>query len=133
MAGFLSKLTLSIVGLGSKALLRGGFCSSVTVKGMDNLIRALESDERNRGRGIVTSECARVAFDSYASDRVLPVVSNHISTWVLRCASYTDAFTQPWCRLDDPVAWGVLPTRFYRDSRRIRWTLGASDIMFTNP
>ncbi|KAL1942234.1 hypothetical protein VTO73DRAFT_6298 [Trametes versicolor] len=96
MAGFLSKLTLSIVGLGSKALMRGGFCSSVTVKGMDNLLRALESDERNKGRGIVT-------------------MSNHIST------------------LDDPVAWGVLPTRFYRDSRRIRWTLGASDIMFTNP
>ena len=36
-------------------------------------------------------------------------------------------------RLDDPVVWGVLPARFYRDSRRTRWTLGAADIMFTNP
>lgn len=36
-------------------------------------------------------------------------------------------------RLDDPVVWGVLPARFYRDSRMTRWTLGASDIMFTNP
>lgn len=59
MTSFLSKLTLSIVGLGSKALMRGGFCSSVTVKGMDNLLRALESDERDKGRGIVTSEHAR--------------------------------------------------------------------------
>ncbi|KAI0631668.1 acyltransferase-domain-containing protein [Trametes polyzona] len=94
--GFLSALTVSIVGLGSKALMRGGFCSSVTVNGMENLLKALESDERNHGRGIVT-------------------MSNHIST------------------LDDPVAWGVLPARFYRDSRMTRWTLGASDIMFTNP
>ncbi|RPD56830.1 acyltransferase-domain-containing protein [Lentinus tigrinus ALCF2SS1-7] len=92
----LSQVTVSAVGLFSKALLNVGFCSSVTVKGLDNLLKALEDDERNNGRGIVT-------------------MSNHIST------------------LDDPVVWGVLPARFYRDSRRTRWTLGASDIMFTNP
>ncbi|KAI0822162.1 acyltransferase-domain-containing protein [Trametes gibbosa] len=96
MTGLLSRLTVSIVGLGSKALMHGGFCSSVTVRGMENLVNALEGDERNNGRGIVT-------------------LSNHIST------------------LDDPVAWGVLPTKFYRHSRLTRWTLGASDIMFTNP
>ncbi|PIL32579.1 hypothetical protein GSI_05282 [Ganoderma sinense ZZ0214-1] len=94
--GFLSKATVSAVGLGSKALLNLGFCSSVTVNGLGNLLKALEDEERNRGRGIVT-------------------MSNHIST------------------LDDPVLWGVLPARFYRDSRRTRWTLGAADIMFTNP
>ncbi|KAI0776935.1 acyltransferase-domain-containing protein [Trametes elegans] len=96
MNGLLSKLTVSIVGLGSKALLNAGFCSSVTVNGLENLLIALESDERNHGRGIVT-------------------MCNHIST------------------LDDPVLWGVLPARFYRDSWKTRWTLGASDIMFTNP
>ncbi|KAI0357101.1 acyltransferase-domain-containing protein [Trametes cingulata] len=96
MPGLLSKITVSIVGLGSKALMNIGFCSSVTVHGLENLLNALKSDERNRGRGIIT-------------------MSNHIST------------------LDDPVAWGVLPARFYRDSRMTRWTLGASDIMFTNP
>ncbi|KAI0667414.1 acyltransferase-domain-containing protein [Trametes maxima] len=96
MAGFLSKATVSIVGLGSKALMNIGFCSSVTVNGLDNLVKALESEERNNGRGIVT-------------------MSNHIST------------------LDDPVAWGVLPAHYYRNSRMTRWTLGASDIMFTNP
>ncbi|KAM5541648.1 hypothetical protein V8D89_004838 [Ganoderma adspersum] len=94
--GFLSKATVSAVGLGSKALLNLGFCSSVTVNGLGNLLKALEDEERNHGRGIVT-------------------MSNHIST------------------LDDPVVWGVLPARFYRDSRRTRWTLGAADIMFTNP
>ncbi|KAF5322909.1 hypothetical protein D9619_001050 [Psilocybe cf. subviscida] len=42
-------------------------------------------------------------------------VCNHIST------------------LDDPVIWGVLPPRFYLNSRTTRWALGASEIMFTNP
>ncbi|KAG9044394.1 hypothetical protein FS837_008219 [Tulasnella sp. UAMH 9824] len=42
-------------------------------------------------------------------------VANHISVW------------------DDPVAWGILPWRSYFSSRTTRWTLGASDIMFTNP
>ncbi|KAJ7688414.1 acyltransferase-domain-containing protein [Mycena rosella] len=45
----------------------------------------------------------------------LVTLANHIST------------------LDDPLAWGVLPTRLFFDSRTIRWTLGASEIMFTNP
>ncbi|KAH8918332.1 acyltransferase-domain-containing protein [Atractiella rhizophila] len=35
--------------------------------------------------------------------------------------------------VDDPLIWGVLPKDHYRESRRIRWTLGASDICFTNP
>ncbi|KAI6035522.1 acyltransferase-domain-containing protein [Pisolithus orientalis] len=45
----------------------------------------------------------------------LITVSNHLST------------------LDDPVTWGVLPSRCYMNPRTIRWALGASDIMFTNP
>jgi monolysocardiolipin acyltransferase len=36
-------------------------------------------------------------------------------------------------RLDDPITWGVLPARLHWSSRTTRWTLGASDIMFTNP
>ncbi|EJD38157.1 acyltransferase-domain-containing protein [Auricularia subglabra TFB-10046 SS5] len=35
--------------------------------------------------------------------------------------------------LDDPLMWGVLPAQSYFDSRRMRWTLGASDILFTRP
>ncbi|KAH8981220.1 acyltransferase-domain-containing protein [Lactarius hatsudake] len=45
----------------------------------------------------------------------LVTVSNHLST------------------LDDPLTWGILPARMYLQSRMTRWTLGASDIMFTNP
>ena len=37
------------------------------------------------------------------------------------------------CSLDDPVTWGVLPAKWYFNSRMTRWSLGASDIMFTNP
>ncbi|EGO27255.1 hypothetical protein SERLADRAFT_366794 [Serpula lacrymans var. lacrymans S7.9] len=35
--------------------------------------------------------------------------------------------------LDDPVTWGILPSRLYLNSKTTRWSLGASDIMFTNP
>ena len=35
--------------------------------------------------------------------------------------------------LDDPVIWGVLPTRYYFSTKTTRWVLGASEIMFTNP
>ncbi|EJD00387.1 uncharacterized protein FOMMEDRAFT_30448 [Fomitiporia mediterranea MF3/22] len=42
-------------------------------------------------------------------------VANHIST------------------LDDPLIWGALPARCYFKLRDMRWALGASDIMFTNP
>ncbi|KAH9946605.1 acyltransferase-domain-containing protein [Amylocystis lapponica] len=96
MNSLLSKVTVSTIGLVSKTFLNIGYCSSVSVNGLDNLREALESDERNHGRGVVT-------------------ISNHIST------------------LDDPVVWGVLPARWYLSSRMTRWTLGASDIMFTNP
>jgi monolysocardiolipin acyltransferase len=37
------------------------------------------------------------------------------------------------CRLDDPLIWGVLPARTYFNSHLTRWSLGASDIIFTNP
>ncbi|KAI9574989.1 acyltransferase-domain-containing protein [Boletus coccyginus] len=35
--------------------------------------------------------------------------------------------------LDDPLTWGILPFRNFTNSNTIRWVLGASDIMFTNP
>ncbi|THH05548.1 hypothetical protein EW145_g4713 [Phellinidium pouzarii] len=92
----LSVCTITTIGLVCKAFLNLGFCKSVAVTGLDHLVRALDDNERNNGRGIVT-------------------VANHIST------------------LDDPVTWGVLPARCYVHLRDMRWALGASDIMFTNP
>ncbi|KZP13038.1 hypothetical protein FIBSPDRAFT_754067 [Athelia psychrophila] len=50
-----------------------------------------------------------------ASGRGVVTVCNHIST------------------LDDPLTWGVLPTRLTLNHRTTRWALGASDVMFTNP
>lgn len=72
--GFLSKVTVSAVGLWSKALLNSAFCSSVAVKGLDNLIRALEDGERDNGRGVVTSEYSldSVSCDFFKSERVCP-------------------------------------------------------------
>ena len=37
------------------------------------------------------------------------------------------------CRLDDPLTWGILPAHTYLNSHMTRWSLGASDIIFTNP
>ncbi|KIK65594.1 hypothetical protein GYMLUDRAFT_158981 [Collybiopsis luxurians FD-317 M1] len=91
-----SAVTVSAIGLTCKAFLNSGLCQ-ISVNGLQNLVQALEADERNHGRGIVTAS---------------PSIS----------------------RLDDPVTWGILPTKYYlRSSRFTRWTLGASDIMFTNP
>ena len=50
-----------------------------------------------------------------ASNRGLLTYCNHISV------------------LDEPTIWGTLPASTFRNSRTVRWTLGASDIMFTNP
>lgn len=35
--------------------------------------------------------------------------------------------------LDDPMIWGIMPTHTYFNPSLSRWTLGASDIIFTNP
>ncbi|KAH9818006.1 acyltransferase-domain-containing protein [Melampsora americana] len=44
----------------------------------------------------------------------LLTISNHIST------------------LDDPMSWGIMPYRTFFNTNSVRWTLGASDILFTN-
>jgi hypothetical protein len=35
--------------------------------------------------------------------------------------------------MDEPLAWGVLPAEYFLLDRPVRWSLGASDICFTNP
>ncbi|KAG6877845.1 hypothetical protein C0993_003218 [Termitomyces sp. T159_Od127] len=87
MNGFVSRATVTAVGLACKAFLNIGYCS-LTVSGLHHLSDALKSPTRTDGQGLIT---------------------------------------------DDPVAWGVLPARHYLSSRTTRWTLGASDVMFTNP
>ncbi|CAH7671700.1 acyltransferase-domain-containing protein [Phakopsora pachyrhizi] len=46
--------------------------------------------------------------------RGLITISNHIST------------------LDDPIIWGIMPFSTFFNTEKVRWTLGASDILFTN-
>ncbi|KAI0048162.1 acyltransferase-domain-containing protein [Auriscalpium vulgare] len=95
MPNILSVVTATAVGLTCKTFINLGLCT-MSVHGLPNLMKALESDERGKGRGIVT-------------------VSNHVSV------------------LDDPMTWGVMPARTYLSTHLTRWSLGASDIMFTNP
>lgn len=78
MAALLSKATVATTGLVCKAFLNLGYCSSVQVNGLENLIQALESDDRNHGRGVVTGE-QRALLLKPASDDFSPV-ANHIST-----------------------------------------------------
>ncbi|KAF9268218.1 hypothetical protein L218DRAFT_918649 [Marasmius fiardii PR-910] len=92
---FLSALTVTSIGLACKSFFKLGL-ASVSVSGFHHLSEALESQERNHGRGIVTTK-------------------------------------QILSRLDDPLTWGILPAKYFLKSRFTRWTLGASDIMFTNP
>jgi hypothetical protein len=67
-------------------------------------------------------------------------VSNHISTYAAPI-SFPGAHKQLkhtciiflFYRLDDPLTWVILPAQTSLHSHLTRWTLGASDIMFTNP
>ncbi|GAA5969231.1 hypothetical protein JCM11641_007518 [Rhodosporidiobolus odoratus] len=51
-------------------------------------------------------------LDALQSERGVLTVSNHISV------------------VDEPFTWGVLPLQNFLNSRTLRWTLGASDVMF---
>lgn len=53
MAGLLSTVTVTTVGLACKAFIKLGFCSA-TVNGLPILLEALE--QRHKGQGVVTSE-----------------------------------------------------------------------------
>ncbi|CAK9780101.1 acyltransferase-domain-containing protein [Cutaneotrichosporon oleaginosum] len=104
-ASLASALTISLVSLASKAFLRA--TTAVRVSGEDTLYSALgihgRGTEWQRRRGVIT-------------------IANHNSV------------------VDDPMMWSVLPTTTYFPFARPRytcannrWTLGASDVMFTNP
>ncbi|KAG0151070.1 hypothetical protein CROQUDRAFT_720054 [Cronartium quercuum f. sp. fusiforme G11] len=59
------------------------------------------------------------AVQDYSNRRLtgtgLLTISNHIST------------------LDDPMTWGIMPFNTFFHPSSVRWTLGASDILFKNP
>ena len=49
------------------------------------------------------------------------------------CGVFFPQLNCGYTSVDEPFMWGCLPASQYFHRRRIRWTLGASDIMFTNP
>jgi monolysocardiolipin acyltransferase len=128
MTGLLSTPTVVAVSLICKAILNSPFCS-MTVNGLPTLMEALHSEQRQRGRGIVTGATTRSY--SYCSRLISGSFKSYICVG-LDLIGQVVILNRPF-RLDDPLTWGVLPTRLHWSSRTTRWALGASDIMFTNP
>ncbi|KNZ56627.1 hypothetical protein VP01_2361g5 [Puccinia sorghi] len=75
------------------------------IDGLPLLLNLLDRNGQDRKRGLIT-------------------ISNHISTYVRKMT-----LSQP---LDDPMVWGMMPFRTYFETSKVRWTLGAADILFTN-
>ncbi|KAJ7233127.1 hypothetical protein B0H12DRAFT_1204860 [Mycena haematopus] len=101
---------------------------SVSVQGLPHLEAALSAARTN---GLITRN---FIFASTSPCLLTPTsCKSHLNV----CNFTPRSVTQPLYRLvlslDDPLAWGVLPTKYFLNSRTIRWTLGAQDIMFTNP
>ena len=55
------------------------------------------------------------AIEGRSKGTPLITVANHTST------------------LDDPLLWGILPLRILMASGKLRWSLGAEELLFTNP
>lgn len=130
MSRVLSAVVVSSVGLISKAFLYSGLCS-LQVNGLHHLEDALNRPERAAGQGVVTGKPLTALLAHWQPQRCSFAVCNHISTYVLLCATILSSESR--LSLDDPVIWGVLPTRYYLSTKTTRWVLGASEIMFTNP
>ncbi|TFK73013.1 acyltransferase-domain-containing protein [Pluteus cervinus] len=96
MSGILSTATVASVGLTCKAFLNLGYCGSVTVNGLTNLVRALESESRNRGQGVVTVSNHISTLDDPVTWGVLPkryYFSSRTTRWALGASDII--FTNP--------------------------------------
>ncbi|KAF8639973.1 hypothetical protein AX17_001220 [Amanita inopinata Kibby_2008] len=129
--GLLSTATIATVGLLSKAFLNLA-PASVSVNGLSTLLRALDCEERTRGRGIITGPFFSVVRATLLLTQFKSFQPHlNVCTNIISVLNAVDDFLPT--SLDDPVTWGVLPTRCYFSSRMTRWTLGASDVIFINP
>ena len=162
MQQVLSAATVAAIGLTCKAYLHSGLCS-ISVRGLPYLLDALESPERQSGQGVLTGESFHISFPTSVFPPVLNceelwlnnvllarffkslTISRRAPFHLLDCLCYAKwaqyTRTRKCMRvyllysssLDDPLTWGILPARTYLHSHLTRWTLGASDIIFTNP
>ena len=150
----LSAATLTAIRLTCKAYLNSGLCS-ISVRGLPYLLDALNSSERKHGQGVVTGEYQRSyslpwdrrlkLFLTCGFSSLQPSLSVRHSCLYIVANLNAVAAMCPTCimvmcgcrydasRLDDPLTWGILPARMYMRPHMMRWTLGASNIMFTNP
>ncbi|EPQ53267.1 acyltransferase-domain-containing protein [Gloeophyllum trabeum ATCC 11539] len=94
--GLFSRATVTTVGLTCKAFLKIGFCSSVSVNGLDILLEALRSEEREKGRGVVTVANHLSTLDDPLIWGIMPwrsFLSERTTRWALGAADII--FTNP--------------------------------------
>ncbi|AFR93323.2 monolysocardiolipin acyltransferase [Cryptococcus neoformans C23] len=113
-----SALTLSTIGLASRSFLRLT-TKEFKVEGLPILLDALNIPHGEKGKGKIKADDG--SDPSLKPRRGILTICNHNSV------------------VDDPMMWSLLPLSTYfpfaspsHTCRNNRWTLGASDIMFTN-
>ena len=102
---------------------------STTVTGLDYLMDALKEENRE-GRGVMTGKSTLPP-----NPRIIDAYQYRIiSLCELDQPIYPQAPLKP-CknRVDEPLTWGTMPMSTFFTLRNTRWTLGARDILFTNP
>lgn len=120
-AGMLSRFIVPTgAGLIAKVFL---CCSPVKVVGLPAFLSLLRGDERG-DRGLLTGTSGLSLGATLTSS-----VESYFCVSPVRCGRFgTDESS-----VDEPFMWGKLPLSTFYSPRTVRWTLGASDIMFTTP
>ncbi|WWC61124.1 uncharacterized protein I303_103703 [Kwoniella dejecticola CBS 10117] len=120
-ATFASALTLSTIALASRAYLRLT-TKKYEVNGLPILLDALRIAHDGKGKGKAIEGLEIEGDTSQLSRRGIVTLCNHNSV------------------CDDPMMWSLMPLSNYfpfatpsHTCRNSRWTLGASDILFTKP
>jgi monolysocardiolipin acyltransferase len=127
----LSALTIATIGLGSKAFLKY-VCADAKVVGLSRLLDELERAQNRKGKGVMTSTWfSIIRREKRAHDTALKFQTTFRCTCGSQAVAANPHDTSD--RLDDPLMWGILPASHYTRARPMRWSLGASDICFTNP
>ncbi|WWC69460.1 uncharacterized protein I206_103400 [Kwoniella pini CBS 10737] len=120
-ATFASALTLSTIALASRAYLRLT-TKKYEVNGLPILLDALRIPHDGKGKGKAIEGLEIDGDTSQLSRRGIVTLCNHNSV------------------CDDPMMWSLMPLSNYfpfatpsHTCRNSRWTLGASDVLFTKP
>ncbi|WRT67139.1 uncharacterized protein IL334_004105 [Kwoniella shivajii] len=120
-SSFASALTLSTIALASRTFLRLT-TKKYDINGLPILLDALKIPHDGKGKGKAIEGLDKDGDSSQGSRRGIVTVCNHNSV------------------CDDPMMWSLMPLSTYfpfatpsHTCRNSRWTLGASDVMFTKP